>query len=705
MEHGHKIRTILRSAVQVAVVIISSSNVSSGFVHDTRTHTSIHSPISSSSIRFSTGEVADSSDVLVLTKNEEKNDYASVPPWLRRSEKSTPDMIESEVDSLILTLSEHDLSEHDISDIVKAIYLTASGNVKVLIGAVEFCKLILRMEDPGEGYSNILVSKDLILASIIHYSECVTARQDGVYQDVQRALGRSKADSPMVLAGPVVVAEEREIETTNTDNSDNDIFPKPSISLQRESSTADQTGFGIFSVEALRLAEEASRVKRAEILTDVVLTGRRALSKGDFGDISNLLLSVSNDWRALAIRCIASLYRLEGILWDMPLGTGEYTRRDAAATFNARYSIRVYANLSQRMGLHRLQSQLEGSAFRILYPRQFSAVTTLFQQKEEAMRAVSTFLSSKTTKLINSDRTLVEQLEDCEIQARVKTPFSFWKKLVKKRVGSNGGKGYLSPLASISVLDVLDGVALRVILKAQTFPEDDDDLIDARERMLCYYVHHLIRSQWPETDMKRVKDYIKDPKPNGYQSLHHTSSIIYNGQEIPFEVQVRSKKMHMVAEFGIAAHWDYKANNRKLPSLAGSTSAQNGKISPGSDSEIATDSEYIGALDTAREHLQRSSVYVFLAGSISDLEGGLLLSLQAGSQVVDILKELSSRFDIETSSHEFQVWRNGNLASPSDYVGNGDVVLVQSLSTNGSSSSDSGSGEQKRLRLPYQANG
>ncbi|KAL3939879.1 MAG: hypothetical protein SGBAC_005483 [Bacillariaceae sp.] len=646
-------------------------------------------------------EVADTSGAIVLTNNEEKNGYASMPPWLRRSEESTPDMIESEVDSLVLTLSKYDLSEYDISDIIKAIYLTASGNVQLIIGAIDFCKLILRMEDPSEGYRTVLVSKDFVLASIMHYSECVTARQDGIYQDVQKALGGSQVDSPMVLAGSM---EPKEADMEITDKGNDNFFPKPSVSLREKPNVSEKTGFGIFSVESLRLAEEASRVKRAEILTDVVLTGRRVLSKGDYGDISNLLLSVSNDWRALAIRCIASLHRLEGIIWDMPLGSGEYIRRDSVATFNARYSIRVYANLSQRMGLHRLQSQLEGSAFRILYPRQFSAVSTLLQQKEEAMRAVSTFLSSEITKLINSDLTLVEQLEDYEIQARVKTPFSFWKKLVKKRLsGSNGATMHLSPMASISVLDVLDGVALRVILKAQTLREEDDDLINARERMLCYYVHHLIRSQWPETDMKRVKDYIKAPKPNGYQSLHHTSSIIYNGQQIPFEVQVRSSKMHKLAEFGIAAHWDYKANNRKLPSLAGSACSQDVNSSHGSESRISTDSEYIGALDNAREHLQQSSVYVFLAGSISDLEGGLLISLEAGSQIVDILKELKTRFDIETSSHKLQVWRNGNLALPDDCVRNGDVVLFRSLPTNGSSHSDTGGGEKNSLSLPYKA--
>lgn len=320
------------------------------------------------------------------------------------------------------------------------------------------------------------------------------------------------------------------------------------------------------------------------------------------------------------------------------------------------------------------------------------------------MRAVSTFLSSEITNLINSDRSLVEQLENCEIQARVKTPFSFWKKLVKKRRrGLKGTAGYLSPLASISISDVLDGVALRVILKAQTFPDDDDDLIDTRERMLCYYIHHLIRSRWPETDIKRVKDYIKAPKPNGYQSLHHTSSIIYNGQQIPFEVQVRSENMHRVAEFGIAAHWDYKANNRKLPSAASIIAAQDGVMNHSTDSKKFMDSEYIGALDKSREYLRRSSVYIFLAGSISDLEGGLLLSLQTGSQIVDILKELNARFNIETSSHEFKVWRNGKVASPDDCVGNGDVVLFQRLSMSGDQSPEKEGGDRQCLRLPCTA--
>jgi ppGpp synthetase/RelA/SpoT-type nucleotidyltranferase len=637
--------------------------------------------------RFSAGDelsgddfIDASSSTLVLSRKDGDDKYSKLPPWLLRNESSSPKDVETGIEWLKIMMIEHDFLDEDISDIIKAIYLSAAGDVRILVGSVEFCKLILKLEEPGERY-NLLVTKDVILASILHYAECVTARQDGIYQKVQNAIGFEEDENRR---------GEEVIEQNPTEIDDKEIFPQSSISMRRKlSGQPDQIGVEIFSLDSLRLAQEASKIKRAEILSDVLLADTRALSKGGYADISNLLLSVTMDWRALAIRCVASLYRLEGLLWNMPVGTVEFMRRDPAVTLNARYSIRVYANLSQRLGLHRLQSQLEGSAFRILYPRQFSAVSVLFQQKGEAMRAVSRFLSAEITKRINEDYSLVEQLESCEIQARVKTPFSFWKKIVKKRMNGSKGSGILSPASAIHVADVLDGVALRVIIKANTWTAANEEMVDARERMLCYYVHHLIRSQWPATDPSRIKDYIRKPKSNGYESLHHTSIITYNDQKIPFEVQVRSQKMHEFAEFGVAAHWGYKANNKRLlPPSKSSVSAISIENSILDSLETANrepsigdeeDSSYITALQNAREYILRSNVYVFLAGSIADLEGGHLLSLQAGSQIVDVLSELGRKFKIQTDEINFQVWKNGQLALPNEMVENGDVILFQNL--------------------------
>jgi GTP pyrophosphokinase len=209
--------------------------------------------------------------------------------------------------------------------------------------------------------------------------------------------------------------------------------------------------------------------------------------------------------------------------------------------------------------------------------------------------------------------------------------------------------------------------------------------------MLCYYVHHLIRSRWPAVDPSRIKDYIQRPKPNGYQSLHYSSVITRNGEEIPFEVQVRSEEMHRIAEFGVAAHWDYKLGRAPIAPLPPALLADDVVISdmPSTGGSFlaggrvgrneAGESAYIEALKDARSYLVRSNVFVFLAGSSSALEEGQLLSLPAGAQIVDILAELQRKMDLPYDGSELRIWRNGKIALVDEVVGNGDVLLLQDL--------------------------
>ena len=601
--------------------------------------------------------------------------FPQKPPWLRKKYGEDPI---KEIQWLEIMLLEHGLSADDISAVVKAVYLCASGDSNMILGIIDFIKMIV--EIGGKGSEN-LVSKDVVLAGVLHYTECVNARLDGVYEKVEHAFRLkglpAEIDCASQTESPQKTNFDYEMDDIGVDMSENSVFSGRSTSLRQKLTKAQGSvphGFDIFTKEAVRLAAEASQIKRAEILADVVLMQSRALTPDEYQRVRDLLVSVMDDWRGLAIRCVASLYRLEGVLEDIPQsGTGNSKKRNFAMTLAARNSIRVYANLAERIGLHRLKSQLEAGAFRILYPRQYSAVSTLFEQKGSQMKYISSFLTSQMKALLNEDYILKGQLDQLVISSRVKEPYSFWKKILKKRKEQRGHGRFLSPSDMISVIDVKDGVALRVILKAKKLsPQETSENIREREKMLCYYAHHLIRSHWPATDESRVKDYIKNPKENGYQSLHHTSSIIRNGQEFPFEIQVRSEEMHLVAEYGVAAHWDYKLGGQPAALLPPSKPYRN----DGPNGCKSETSKYIDALENARHVLVRSSIFVFLFMSTSLSGEGKLLTLQKGAQIVELLSELG---ESETRSYNtLQAWRNGQPAQLTDIVNNGDVVVLSS---------------------------
>jgi ppGpp synthetase/RelA/SpoT-type nucleotidyltranferase len=736
-----------------------------------------------------------------------------LPPWLERFENATKYQLQEEIRSLEFELlRDHGFSVQDAADVVKAIYFcggvgaaaaadedggTCGGQQSrqqqragMILGSVSFCKLLLRLEAEtvmeqqppypqtttttslgldlststlhrsshrkSSTQKNDLVSKDVLLASILHYSECVTARHEGVYDQVQYAVYRGVTDSPRgnlfsaygqaheVYIPQVgendkrtaLVLDVHESTSVVDPGPDEGIFSFSSVSGNHESHapddssarrntivtiTAERDGISdIFSVDSLLLAQCASRLKRTEILTNVLLSGKRPLATDEYKAIQTLLVSLTDDWRALAIRCVASLYRLEAIVEGIPMGTREYVHhRTPEAILTAKESLRVYANLSRRLGLHRLQTQLEAQAFQVLYPRQYSAASALFLEHGTSMTAISLWLTNKLEKMLREDSSLMYELEHVQVLSRVKEPYSFWKKLLKNRLVSSSenddnsfNKGrtrtqrfLVKQTKELSIVDVNDGVALRVILQARKLHGDEsDETTRARERMLCYYVQDLVRSFWPETDQSRVKDYIRYPKANGYQSLHHTSKVTRNKQDFFFEVQIRSEEMHRLAEFGLAAHWTYKSgfshpvlsesSSRENPiqslDFNGEVSLSQSSFSPfsgdglvprksevRSTSAISDESLYVRALGNARQSLMQSQVYVFLAGPSSPLERGRLLSLPVGSLIIDAVALLRSTEDFPFRLEELRVWRNGNLAQLEERVRNGDMVVLQ----------------------------
>jgi len=184
----------------------------------------------------------------------------------------------------------------------------------------------------------------------------------------------------------------------------------------------------------------------------------------------------------------------------------------------SRETLEIYAPIAHRLGMAKLQGDLEDLAFFHLYPQQFAALRLKLRQKVKLGRGATDDIRSR----------LVESLEEAglevEIGSRVKRYYSVYRKLRSQ---------------GIDISELFDYLAFRVITR------------DVRD---CYAALGVVHQSWRPVP-GRFKDYIAMPKPNLYQALH-TTVVGASGQ--PFEVQIRTIEMDLVAEEGIAAHWRYK---------------------------------------------------------------------------------------------------------------------------------------------------
>ena len=345
------------------------------------------------------------------------------------------------------------------------------------------------------------------------------------------------------------------------------------------------------------------------------------------------------------------------------------------------------------------------------------------------MHDIETFATSNVEELLSADDMLMAQVDSLKVSSRVKQPYSLWKKLLKRR--TRGGKDGDDKREELSVQNLGDAVALRVVLRAKRLsPAETEETIVTREALLCYYVQKKIMERFPATDESMIKDYISNPKPNGYQSLHYTADVFRNGVDWLFEVQVRSEEMHRLAEFGVAAHWDYKMQQGSLittdivdksavPFAKASNdmpqeedfdmldesgtndgiaefedtssdeeekkkddeSALDVKMAMGDNMESDEDdcdrndrcSSYIEALTSAQAEIKANKVFVFVSSTASASDGKIL-PLSLGATVADALKEACDRYGMDLG--ESKLLCNGQVVGLEDELDNGDVVVI-----------------------------
>ena len=243
----------------------------------------------------------------------------------------------------------------------------------------------------------------------------------------------------------------------------------------------------------------------------VVRTASGRLESGkskNWENLRHLILASIHDPRVLVIRLADKIHNLR----TSAVLTEEERRISAQKVFD------IWAPLAAILGLYRFKSEMEDLAFEILNPQDFEKIKSAVQRESEEMGQAIDLVSGKLS------AELTRQKVPAEIFSRTKHFFGVYRKMPRYE-SHTGGK-------------MFDVLGLRVVT-------------DSVEN--CYRILDLARKLWKELP-DFFDDYIARPKPNGYQSIHAVFEV--GGQMI--EIQIRTKEMHEMAEYGLASHAVYK---------------------------------------------------------------------------------------------------------------------------------------------------
>ncbi|KAK9726912.1 hypothetical protein RND81_05G245100 [Saponaria officinalis] len=192
----------------------------------------------------------------------------------------------------------------------------------------------------------------------------------------------------------------------------------------------------------------------------------------------------------------------------------------------AKETLEIFAPLANRLGISTWKEQLENLCFKHLYPREHEELSSkLVKSFDEAV------IESATEKLDQALKN--EDIAYLDLSGRHKSLYSIYCKMLKKK---------------LTMDKIHDIQGLRLIV------ENEED---------CFKALEVVHQLWSEVPGKR-KNYIDRPKINGYRSLH---TVVIGEGMVPLEVQIRTREMHLQAEFGFAAHWRYKEGDCKHPSF------------------------------------------------------------------------------------------------------------------------------------------
>ena len=235
-------------------------------------------------------------------------------------------------------------------------------------------------------------------------------------------------------------------------------------------------------------------------------------------NVRKMLLAMAKDVRVIIVKLADRLHNMRtGEYWK------EYKRREKALE-----TMEVYAPLADRLGIRSIKEELEDISLRFLDPIAYEEIERMLKLKKEERERFLDAIQEKIRERLNKEGMKFF------LQSRVKSIYGIYRKVYMQ--GRNFDEIY-------------DVYAVRVIVDTS---------------YECYSVLGIMHDEFTPIP-KRFKDYISTPKANMYQSLHTT--VLDKEGGIPFEIQIRTWEMHYTAEYGIAAHWKYKAGIEKKDKL------------------------------------------------------------------------------------------------------------------------------------------